>query len=194
MLKKSLLTIAFLATAIIVSGCNAGNNSSEEPEQVDYIVTLELPKQTKEGLTDKAVGFVKIDPHYDTNNLPAEKGKIKWFKKGLGSEIPAFDEGKILEVINTDKDFVVYIANVDDVMFRKYYEKLASAGYEFSDKENSWENLNMQNDKYAVNLRFSQDGPNVTTVRAKLLKPSDVKPTEKAEAAAEQETKTTDKK
>lgn len=46
----------------------------------------------------------------------------------------------------------------------------------------------MHNDKYAVNMRFGQDGPNVTTIRAKKAVAQNVeKQAENAEEAADKE-------
>lgn len=176
MLKKSLLIIAFLTTAIIFTGCNSDKNAAKTetaPEKVDYIVTKEIPAAAAEGVVDKAnPAFVKIYPHFDRGNYPADKGAIKWFTKGLGSKIPAFKQGKLLEVINTDKEFIAYIGNVDTKMFEQYFLDLASLGYQF-EQNKTWENFNMFNDKYAINLRFSQEGKDITTLRARILTPEE---------------------
>lgn len=190
MLKKSFLTVAFLLTVMILSGCNNApqNETANEAEKVDYIVTTVIPTSAREGVKDETVGFIKINPNFDAGTIPAQKEKIKWFNKGLGAQIPAFDEGNILEVINTDDAFLVYIANVDEQMFGDYFSKLAANGYEFSKENQNWENFNMHNDKYAVNMRFGQDGPNVTTIRAKKAVAQNVeKQAENAEEAADKE-------
>lgn len=181
MFKKSLLAIGFMVMAVMLSGCNSSKTTTEKTEapavqeKVDYIVTTEIPASSYEGIIDKAnPAFVKINPNFNRAEYPAGKGKITWFKTGLGSKIPAFKTGKLLEVINTDKDFVAYIGNVDEKMFEQYYIDLANEGYLF-EGATVWDNMNLYNQNYAINLRFCQEGNNITTVRARILTPDEQK-------------------
>ena len=57
-------------------------------------------------------------------------------------------------------------------MFEQYFLDLASLGYQF-EQNKTWENFNMFNDKYAINLRFSQEGKDITTLRARILTPEE---------------------
>ena len=167
---KSALIIIILAmfAAIVLTACKSKKEEDDET-CTDYIITTELPTEARPYVKDPVnPKYVKIWPHFDASILPKEKGKIKWFSTGLGSQIPAFPEGKLMEVINTDKDFAAYIANVDEKMFQEYTEKLMANGYKYYE-EKSWESLSMYNDKYEINLRFSQDGNNLTLIRAIIL-------------------------
>lgn len=181
MLKKSLLSIFFIATAIVLTGCGSNDKKTAETvkqpavqEQVDYIVTTEFPTANAEGHVEKAKpGYVKLAPNF-AGDYPQTKGKIKWFTTGLGSKIPAFPEGKLLEVINTDNAFCAYIGSVDEKMFKDYFELLGNSGFHFYDYT-GWDNMSLYNEQYEVNLRFGQDGYKVTTVRARILSPDEVK-------------------
>jgi len=200
MFKKSLLAVCFIITAVMLSGCNSKTKAPEAApegtpaaatapavqENVDYIVTTEIPTASYEGIKDEAnPAFIKILPHFNGGKYPAGKGKITWFKTGLGSKIPAFRNGKLLEVINTDKDFIAFIGNVDEKMFEQYFNDVADANYLF-EGPTAWDNMNLYNDKYAINLRFCQEGTNVTTVRARVLNAEEQK---KAKAALEARSK-----
>ena len=174
MFKKSIMTIAFIATTLILSGCSSDKNGEKlSPQKIDYIVTTQLPTETAEGIVDKAnPAYVKIYPHFNRGEYSGEINDIVWFKKGLGSKIPPFKRGKLLEVINTDKAFAAYIGNVDEKMFSDYFSSLADVGYQFF-PDKHWSNMTLYNEKYEINLRFGQDGANVTTVRARILSPEE---------------------
>ena len=75
---------------------------------------------------------------------------------------------KLLEVINTDKEFVAYIANVDEKTFSKYFSTLFSNGY--TGLIPSWEGFTLVSPEIAMNLRFSQEPGSVSTIRARLIK------------------------
>ena len=79
--------------------------------------------------------------------------------------------GDLLEVINTDNAFVAYIANVDEKLFKDYFDLLCTKGYHFADT--SWESMLLYNDKYEINMRYSQDGATVTTLRARIYTPEE---------------------
>ena len=172
MIKKFLCAVTFIALVLNLSGCTSNNaetatESEKAPAKVDYIVS-KAPATAREGVKDPTTGFVKINPTFSVEALPEKSDKApSWVKDGLGSKIPAIDNGNILEVINTNDQFLVYVANIDEKGFQKYYEKLAAAGYQFCDN-NNWESFGLYNDSYDVNMRFGQDGPNVTTIRAKI--------------------------
>lgn len=143
-----------------------GNNASSE--NVDYIVTTVIPKTVMDGIKDTAEpGYVPINPNYNTEKIPSDKGKIAWFTTGLGSKIPPFPEGKLLEVINTDKEFVAYIANVDEKTFQSYFEFLLNNGY--IGEINTWECFTLFSPKIAVNLRYWQEPGHVSTIRARFM-------------------------
>lgn len=169
MLKKYLLTASFLCAAVVLTGCNADKQAAEQ-EQVNYkyILTKTLPTENASYVKDKETGFVKINPHFNTANFPSTpEGAPEWVKDGLGAKLPAFPHGTTVEVINTDNQFVAYIANTVSEDFDKYYGMLAAEGFKFP-KNDTWESFNMTRDDIVVNLRFCQDGENIITVRAKL--------------------------
>lgn len=170
MIKKILCTATFIALVLGMAGCSskAPENIATPEEKVDYIVS-EAPAAAREGIKDPTTGFVKINPKFNGAELPkATENAPKWFKKGLGSKIPAMDNGNILEVINDDNQFLAYIGNITEEKFDKYIEKLLAQGYKYG-KSKNWESLDFANDKYEINLRFSQEGDKVTTLRAKIL-------------------------
>lgn len=170
MIKKILCTATFIALVLGMAGCSskAPENVATPEEKVDYIVS-EAPAATREGTKDPTTGFVKINPKFNGSELPkATENAPKWFKKGLGSKIPAMDNGNILEVINDDNQFLAYIGNINEEKFEKYVQKLLAQGYTYG-KSRNWESLDFANDKYEINLRFSQEGDKVTTLRAKIL-------------------------
>lgn len=176
MIKKFLYATTFLSLIFIMSGCAAEAPDVELPElatpkQFDengYFVS-KAPSEARIGVKDPTKGFIKINPKFSYEDYPKESNEApKWFKNGLGSKIPAMDNGNILEVINNDNQFLTYIGNIDEEKFEKYIEKLLAQGYQYGESKN-WESLEFFNDKYEINLRFSQDGDKVTTLRAKIL-------------------------
>ena len=172
MLKKIFLTVFLILTVTISTSCNFNNNNDNE-EEVDYIITKKLPKESYAGITDNAnPAFAKIYPHFNRGNYPEGRDEIQWFKTGLGSKIVPFKRGKLLEVINTDRAFVAYIGNVDEEMFREYFIDLAVSGYIFQG-DRHWDDMNLVNEQYAINLRFCQEGRDITTIRARILTPAE---------------------
>ncbi len=170
MIKKILCTATFIALVLGMAGCSskAPENIATPEEKVDYIVS-EAPAATREGTKDPTTGFVKINPKFNGSELPkATENAPKWFKKGLGSKIPAMDNGNIMEAVNNDNQFLAYVANIDENKFKKYVDKLLSQGYQYGETT-SWESLQLSNGQYEINLRFSQEGDKVTTLRAKIL-------------------------
>lgn len=170
MIKKLLCTVTFIALVLGMTGCSskAPEKASAPAEKVDYVV-VEAPATAREGVKDPTTGFVKINPKFDGSKLPqATNNAPKWFKNGLGSKIPAIDNGNILEVVNNDNQFLAYVANIDEQKFENYRQKFLRQGYQYG-KSTSWESLELRNDQYEVNLRFSQDGDKITTIRAKIL-------------------------
>lgn len=162
-MKKFLFAITFMALVLNLSGCTSNTSS----EKVDYIVS-EAPAVAREGIKDPTTGFVKINPNFRDEDMPkATEGAPVWFKNGLGSKIPAIDNGNILEAVNNDKQFLAYVGNIDEKKFDKYIEKLLSQGFQYGESK-SWESLSLSSDTYEVNLRFCQDGSSVATIRAKV--------------------------
>ena len=177
-MNKFIVIAILFVVVVFVTGCamkksaDIENIQNETENDVDYIVTTEIPKAAAPGVKDTAEpGYVPIYPFYDTADIPAKKGKIKWFKTGLGSRIPAFPRGDIMEVINTDKQFVAYIANVEEKDFEEYYNTLFLEGYK--GRIETWEGFTLFNPEIAINLRYSQERGSVSTVRARLIKDED---------------------
>jgi len=174
-MNKILIICVLFIIIVFVTGCamkkSADNEQSETVanENVDYIITTKIPKEAAQGVKDTAeAGYVPINPNYIMSEMPKEENNFEWFKTGLGSRIPAFPGGALLEVINTDKEFVAYFANVNEDIFRKYFETLFLNGYIGSIP--TWEGFTLISPVIAVNLRYSQEPGSVTTVRARLLK------------------------
>lgn len=177
-MKNFLLTITLIVIAACVSGCNCGKNPTvqEQQQQASSYIVSQPPVTAKAGVKDPTNGFVKINPTFNDiiEENTTEKASV-WFKDGLGAQIPAMDDGDILEVVNNDNQFLVYVANIGENEFRKYCEKLQANGYTANENDN-WESYNMSNGTYDINLRFGQDGWTVSTIRAKMKDaPADTK-------------------
>ena len=178
-MNKLLIFSILFIVVIFVTGCAMKKSADTEAtnvanqNNVDYIVTTDIPKTaTPSEKKDTAEpGYVPIHPNYDQQQIPKTKGKIEWFKTGLGSRIPAFPEGKLLEVINTDKQFVAYIANINEKIFSDYFQSLYANGY--IGEINNWEGFTLISPEIAINLRYMQEPGGVTTIRARLLKNAD---------------------
>lgn len=174
MIKKFLCAVTFIALVLNLSGCTSKNaetdTATEKVQQkVDFIVS-EPPVNAREGVKDPTTGYVKINPSFiEDESVLNSKKPVEWVKDGLGANIPPIDEGCVLEVVNTDDQFLAYVANTTEDSFRKYFEKLVANGYQYGDIS-TWESFNLYNDKYEVNMRYHQDGGTVTTIRAKLKK------------------------
>lgn len=172
------LSNIFLMTvmlSVLTTGCVSPSDIKKDNQTEEYIVTTEIPKQSYNGITDNAnPAFIKIYPHFNRGQYSPKKGPLKWFTTGLGSKIPPVREGLILETINTDKDFIVFIGNINESIFEKYFNDLTEAGYTFEGSTH-WDNMNLFNEQYAINLRFCQDGKKVMTVRARTHTPQEAK-------------------
>ena len=177
-MNKILIICILFVVVVFVTGCAIKKSADEEQNEnninninnnVDYIITTKIPKVAADGVKDTAEpGYVPINPNYIMSDMPKEENNFEWFKTGLGSRIPAFPGGTLLEVINTDKEFVAYFANVNEDIFRKYFETLFLNGFVGSIP--TWEGFTLISPVIAVNLRYSQEPGSVTTVRARLLK------------------------
>jgi len=181
------------AAATNTTATNTTTANTTVQKGVNYIVTTNIPKTAREGVKDTAEpGFVPINPNYDFQKIPKTKGKIEWFKTGLGSKIPAFPEGNLLEVINTDKEFVAYIANVDEKTFSNYFTTLFNNGY--TGHIPNWEGFTLVSPTIAVNLRYMQEPGSASTIRARLLKNAEEYEKLKKELNKTEEKKTEEKK
>lgn len=176
-MNKFLILVLLFTLVLFVTACAVNKPSGKEEDSLtqslkepkDYIVTTKIPTTTRSGLVDNAEpGYVAINPTYTEAEIPADKGKIEWFDTGLGARIPAFPEGKLLEVINTDDNFVAYIANVSEDDFRQYFETLFANGY--IGDINTWEGFTLFNPMIAINMRYLQEPGRVTTIRARKMK------------------------
>ena len=176
-MNKFLIMVLIFTLVLFVTACavrkpsEKEENTTSQPvtEPKDYIVTTKIPTAAREGLVDNAeAGYVPINPVYVEAEIPTDKGKIDWFDTGLGARIPAFPEGKLLEVINTDDKFAAYIANVSEDDFRQYFETLYTQGY--IGDINTWEGFTLFNPVIAINLRYLQEPGQVTTIRARKMR------------------------
>lgn len=174
-MNKILIICILFVIVVFVTGCAIKKSADEEQNEnninsnVDYIITTKIPKTAAEGVKDTAEpGYVPINPNYLMADTSNKENNFEWFKTGLGSKIPAFPGGTLLEVINTDKEFVAYFSNVSEDTFRKYFETLFLNGFVGSIP--TWEGFTLVNPVVAVNLRYLQEPGHVTTVRARLLK------------------------
>jgi predicted small secreted protein len=186
MLKKSLLVVAFISTALVLTGCGqnasdnnadgVGNNAKEVVKE-SYIVS-NPPATAKEGVKDPTTGYVKINPKFTMEDIHKGVRKIDWPTDKMAENLPPFPGGQVLEIINTDDQFCAYIANTTGKDFEDYFTKLNAVGYDIG-KHDTWEDFNLQSPTVAVNLRFGQDGPDVITVRAKKVSAPAAKPEDK---------------
>ncbi len=181
MLKKYLLTATLIATTLMMTGCDnkapnadTDKNAKQETAKLPSYVVSQPPKEAKAGVKDPTQGYIKINPTVDFNNIAVDKKdkKIIWPTDKFAKQVPAFTNGHVAEVVNTDDSFAAYIVNVEEKDFEAYYNKLAEAGFGFSSKDQKWDNFTMASPTVEINLRFGQDGPTVTTVRAKKITPA----------------------
>lgn len=176
MIKKVLIIFSVIVLSVLITGCASQQNKSAvilRPKDVDYITPREIPQKSYDGVVDHAnPSFIKIFPHFHRSNYSKKRGPITWFSEGIGAKVPAVQEGVILEAINTETDLIVFIGNVDEPIFEKYFNTLTENGYTF-EGSTTWDNMNLFNEKYAINLRFCQDGQNVMTVRVRTHSPQE---------------------
>lgn len=181
MLKKYLLTATLIATTLMMTGCDnkapnadTDKNAKQETAKLPPYVVSQPPKEAKAGVKDPTQGYIKINPTVDFNNIAVDKKdkKIVWPTDKFAKQVPAFTNGHVAEVVNTDDAFAAYIVNVEEKDFEAYYNKLAEVGFGFSSKDQKWDNFTMVSPTVEINLRFGQDGPTVTTVRAKKITPA----------------------
>lgn len=179
MLKKYLLTTTLIAATLFMTGCNnkTDDKEAESNAKVAAYVVAQPPAEAKAGVKDNTKGYIKINPSVDFSTLNVDKKdkKILWPQDKFAKQVPAFTSGHVAEVINTDDAFAAYIMNVEEKDFAAYYEKLANAGFQFAAKNQNWENFTMSTPTVEINLRFGQDGPTVTTLRAKKVTPAPAK-------------------
>lgn len=170
MLKKSMLVIAFIISAVVVTGCNAAKDNTADTANQDQAAKVEKTDKAKKVDPKKGL-FIKIDPKFDATKIPAAKEKITWFKDGIASKVPAVPEGNIVESVNNDKECVVYIANVDGNMYNQYHQILEKAGYTYGKASEYPMDVcfDMNNDTYAINTRLDQEGQGIMTVRIRLI-------------------------
>lgn len=182
-MNKFLIVSVLLVLVVFVTGCamkKSADTAVKEPaaeattEQAntgkfEYIVTTVIPTKAMDGVKDPAEpGYVPINPNYDINQRPKDKAKIEWFKTGLGAKVPPVAEGNIMEVINTDDQFVVYIVNVPQNVFGEFLDSFFKNGFEGA--RGSWESQTFFNKEIAVNTRYMQEQGLVSTIRARVLK------------------------
>ena len=183
MLKKYLLTATLIATTLMMTGCDnkapnadTDKNAKQETAQQEtqsYKVSP-VPTNAKQGVKDNTDGYIKINPTVDFGklNIDAKDKKVLWPNDKFAKQVPAIPSGHVAEVSNTDNAFVAYVMNTDEKTFQSYYEKLSGSGYNFEKPNQGWDNFTMVSPTIAINLRFGQDGPNVTTIRAKKITPA----------------------
>lgn len=172
MLKKYILATTFILTTLFMTGCDNKATENEKADVQPYVIS-NPPKEAKAGVKDETEGFIKINPTLDFYKISIDKKdkKIVWPKDKFAKQVPPFKSGHIAEIVNTNNSFAAYIFNVDEKDFSNYYDELAKSGFKFAKEKQSWENFTMYSDNIEINLRFGQDGPTVTTLRAKKIAP-----------------------
>ena len=172
-MNKFFIVCMLFVTIVFITGCvfqkpAKVESTDDNTANLNYILTKDIPTTAASGVKDGAEpGYVPINPNYDSNQIPEGEEKNDWFKSGLGLSLPPFKGGRLLEAINTGKEFLVYIANVSEDEFRVYFETLFANGFE--GEINTWETLTLFRPDIAVNMRYSQEPGAVTTIRARLL-------------------------
>ena len=170
MLKKYFFVTTFILTTLFMTGCDNKTAENNTADVQPYVVS-NPPKEAKAGVKDETEGYIKINPTVDFYKINVDKKdkKILWPKDKFAKQVPPFQSGHVAEIVNTNNSFAAYIINVEEKDFSNYYDELAKSGYKFTKEKQSWENFTMYSDKVEINLRFGQDGPTVTTLRAKKI-------------------------